>query len=101
MTRLVVAAEAEADTVAILDYLECEAGAAVAWEYGRRFEQSIERLVTMPGSGAPRPVLGEHVRIGIVAPYVLIYEYVRETDVLTLLRILHGRRNLARILSRS
>lgn len=57
MTRLVVAAEAESDTAAILSYLEREAGGAVAREYGRRLERTIDRLVSMPGSGAPRPAL--------------------------------------------
>jgi toxin ParE1/3/4 len=100
MTRLVVAAEAESDTATILSYLEREAGVAIALQYGQRFEQTIDRLVSMPDSGAPRPALGARVRIGVVAPYVLIYEYSREDDTLTLLRILHGRRHLARILSR-
>jgi plasmid stabilization system protein ParE len=67
MTRLVVAADAESDTAAILSYLEREAGAAVAREYGLRFEATVDRLLSMPGSGAPRPVLGDNIRIGIVA----------------------------------
>jgi len=98
MTRLVVAAEAEVDTTAILSYLQHSAGSSVASDYGFRIFQTIERIVEMPSSGAPRPVLGEGVRIGIVSPYVLIYQYSGDRDEVTLLRILHGRRNINRIL---
>jgi toxin ParE1/3/4 len=98
MTRLVVAAEAETDTTAIISYLERNAGALVAAEYGMRFIHAIDRIVEMPSSGALRPSLGERVRIGIVSPYIVIYEYDRLRDEVTLLRILHGRRNISRIM---
>ncbi len=101
MTRLVVTADAEADTSEILAYLAREAGHLVAENYGRRFRMTIERLVGMPGTGAPRPALGPNARIAVVYPYALIYDYAREDDTLTLLRILHGRRNVTRdLLSR-
>jgi len=96
MTRLVVTVDAEADTHDILVYLEQQAGASVAADYGRRFGRTIERLVSMPETGAPRPSLGPNARIAVVFPYILIYDYVRADDTLTLLRILHGRRNISR-----
>jgi toxin ParE1/3/4 len=96
MTRLFVTADAEADTSEILAYLAREAGHLVAEDYGGRFRTTIERLVVMPETGAPRPALGPNARIAIVYPYVLIYDYTREDDTLTLLRILHGRRNVIR-----
>jgi toxin ParE1/3/4 len=94
MTRLVVTADAEADTTDILDHLEREAGRRISEQYGRRFYRTIERLVDVPQSGAPRPALEPDIRIAIVSPYVLIYEYRPSDDTLTLLRILHGRRNI-------
>jgi toxin ParE1/3/4 len=100
MTRLVVTRPAEADTFEILAYLEREAGPRVAADYGRRFRQTIERLVDLPESGAPRPSLGAHTRIAVVWPYVLIYDYIRRDDTLHFLRILHGRRNITRRLLR-
>jgi plasmid stabilization system protein ParE len=100
MTLLVVAAEATSDTTTIIDYLERNAGAAVASEYGQRFVQTTERIVDMPLSGSPRPALGDRVRIGVVAPYVLVYEYDAVRDEVTLLRVLHGRRNVSRLLTR-
>jgi toxin ParE1/3/4 len=100
MTQLVVTADAEADTRDILSYLEREAGSAIAADYADRFRSTLEHLVDFPEIGAPRPNLGRHVRIGIVSPYVLIYEFAREYDTLTLLRILHGKRNIPRELRR-
>jgi plasmid stabilization system protein ParE len=96
MTRLVVTANAENDTTAILAYLEREAGPRVAAEYGSRFRRTIERLLALPSSGAPRSSLGSNARIAVVFPYVLIYDYTEEEDIVTLLRILHGRRNITR-----
>ncbi len=100
MTLLVVTADAEADTRDILAYLEREAGSPIAADYGRRFGRTIERLVRMPETGAPRPSLGSRARIAIVFPYILIYDYTPDDDTLTLLRILHGRRNISHDLLR-
>ena len=94
MTRLVVAAEAEADTDDILIYLEREASPRIAEAFGRRFRTAIERFVDLPESGSPRPALGRDIRISIVFPYILIYRYSSQDDTVTLLRILHGRRNI-------
>jgi len=94
MTRLLVTADAEADTSDILYYVAREAGQRIAEEYGRRFYRTIERLVDLPQSGSPRPVLGPNVRIAVVSPYVLIYEYISADDTVILLRILHGHRNI-------
>jgi toxin ParE1/3/4 len=94
MTRLVVTADAETDTVEILDHLEREASPRIAEEFGRRFRKAIERFVDLPEAGPPRPALGKDIRIAIVFPYILIYEYVPQGDTVTLLRIVHGRRNI-------
>jgi toxin ParE1/3/4 len=96
MTRLVVTADADVDTGEILDYLTREAGWRVADEYGQRFREALERVVEMPESGAPRQALGPETHIAVVYPYVLIYDYSHEIDTVTLLRVLHGRRNITR-----
>jgi len=100
MTRLVVTADAAADTDDILSYLTQEAGSQVAEKYAGQFRMTIQRLLGWPESGAPRPHVGEAVRITVVSPYVLIYEYSRGDDILVLLRILHGRRNITERLLR-
>ena len=96
MTRLIVAREAETDRDAILDYLEREAGIRTAAAYGERFAASIERLLDFPALGTPRPALGVDARVIIVYPYILIYDFSEASDTITLLRMLHGRRNITR-----
>lgn len=95
MTRLVVTADAEADTTEILAYLQRKAGAPLAERYARRFLAAAQRIVEMPQSGAPRPALGPQSRCVIVPPYVLIYDYDAAEDLLVLLRILDGRRKIS------
>jgi len=94
MTRLTVTADAERDTGYILSYLARKAGHEIAERYANQFRATIECLLHWPENGALRPQLGEAVRIAVVSPNVLIYEYSRSGDTLTLLRILHGRRNI-------
>jgi toxin ParE1/3/4 len=96
MTSLIVAADADADFDDIFAYLRREAGTRVAVDYGLRFNTTLQRLLKFPESGAPRPMLGQTVRVAVVSPYILIYEYVPEDDVMLLLRVLHERRNIAR-----
>src|SRR3954465_5622898 len=79
-----------------LEYLEREAGSRIAEDYGRRFRAAIVRFVDLPETGARRPALGQNVRIAIVYPYIFVYEYTPREDVVTLLRVLHGRRNITR-----
>ena len=100
MTRLAVTSDAEADLNEILDYLHREASSRIAADYGDRFRHYIERLIEFPGIGSPRPALGPHTRVGLVAPYLLVYDYSTPDDTLTLLRILHGKRDVARLLLR-
>jgi len=96
MTRLVVAANAETDFDTIITYLQREAGTRVADAYDRRICNAIERLVDFPESGSPRPTLGLDVRITVISPYILIHEYARANETITLLRILHCKRDITR-----
>jgi toxin ParE1/3/4 len=96
MTRLVVTTDAEADISDVLNYLHGEAGATVANAYGRKFATTIGRLIEFPGIGAPRPALGKDARISVVWPYVLVYDFTPDDDTLTLLRVVHGKRNITR-----
>ena len=95
MTRFVLAPEAEFDIAAILNYLKDEAGLPTAEYYRRRILHTIGRLRAFPGSGAPRPAFGAFTRIAVVHPYVLFYDYVPSDDLLTLLRVLHGKSDVA------
>lgn len=94
MADLVVTELAAGDIAAILLYLAREAGIATAERYARAFDTLYERLTDFPAIGSLRPSLGEDVRICIVSPYIVIYDYAPATNTVTILRVVHGRRNI-------
>jgi toxin ParE1/3/4 len=98
MARLTVSPQAEFDAVRIVDRLSKEAGADVARRYRQGFEDLFARFARFPESGAPRPSLGQRIRMGVVSPYVVIYEL--EPDHVMVLRIVDGRRRITRRLVR-
>lgn len=95
MTRVVITALADADMEGILAWLAGKAGNTAASRYAASFERLFERLAIHPAAGAPRPVLGASIRIGIVAPYIVIYQLIRTDNVVVILRVVHGRRKIA------
>ena len=100
MAQLVIAATADADTDGILADLATKAGRHTASRYLDRFEKLYDRLAEHPASGPRRPALGPHARIGIVASYVVVYEHSEADDIVTVLRIVHGRRKISGALLR-
>ncbi len=96
MARVVLTASADADTAFILADLAAKVGANVAERYDKDFDALYRRLERFPESGSPRPALGQLVRIGIVSPYNIIHEYIEADGVVTVMRILHGRRRITR-----
>jgi toxin ParE1/3/4 len=94
MTRIVIAATADADTDAILTSLAARAGRRTAARYHDLFERLYDHLTYHPASLPRRPALGSRIRIGIVAPFIVIYEYDEANDTVTVLRIVHGRRKI-------
>jgi toxin ParE1/3/4 len=93
MARVLVSSTADADTAEILAYLAEKAGRNTAAKYNALFERLYDSLADHPDSGPPRPALGPNIRIGIVPPYIVIYEHA-PTGVVTILRVLHGRRRI-------
>ncbi|HEY5225999.1 MAG TPA: type II toxin-antitoxin system RelE/ParE family toxin [Methylovirgula sp.] len=100
MVRIVVTALADADVADILADLNSEAGSVTAERFNARFERLYERLADHPDSGPLRPILGSHIRIGVVFPYIVIYRHVEGADTVSLIRVLHGRRRFTRKLLR-
>ncbi len=101
ISRLVFTALADADSAEIFAYLFASAGSKTALRYDAAFETLYDRLALFPESGAPRPALGEYIRVGIVSPFVVVYRYVPDEDMLTVLRIVDGRRRISgRLLTR-
>lgn len=95
MARLRISVQAETDAAAIVAILHEQAGAQVAIRYRLEFETLFERLIMFPRSGVRRPSLGRHTRIGVVSPYVVLYEF-GANDEATILRIVDGRRRITR-----
>lgn len=100
MARVVITSSADADTAHIITDLGAKAGANVADRYDADLDMIYDRLASHPQSGAPRPALGAHVRICVVSPYVVIYEYIETNDTVMIMRIAHGRRKITRKFAR-
>ncbi len=96
MPRVVITDPADADSTEIIRDLTAKAGELVADRYEAEFDALYQRLATFPESGSPRPALGRLVRIGLVSPYNVIYEYVEAGDAVTIMRIVHGRHRITR-----
>ena len=94
MARVVITATADADSAAILEYLNVKAGQPTVVKYRALFRRLYARLADHPDSGAPRPALGPGIRIGIVSPYIVFYRHIEAADTIIVLRILHGRRRI-------
>lgn len=100
MIRIVLSREAQGDSDAILSSLTRHAGVKFAALYARRFDRLYALLADHPDSGPARPRLGSKVRIGIVHPYLVLYEHDQSVGCLTVMRIVHGRRRITRRLLR-
>jgi toxin ParE1/3/4 len=98
MARVIVAERAKRDVRRIISDLYERAGYRVATRYANEFKAAYRRLSHVPAGGPPRPALGPKTRIAIVLPYIVIYDH--EDDAVTVLRVLHGRRNITRDLIR-
>jgi toxin ParE1/3/4 len=96
MARVVVSTVAQADTATRLRDLAAKAGWSVAADYAASFEALYDRLTAHPDSGAPCPAYGRHGRIGPVWPYVLAYRNVPDSDLVGVIRVLHGSRRISR-----
>jgi hypothetical protein len=94
MTQLVVTADAQTDTFAVLADLEAKAGAPVVMR-GTFVLQSNASLRCCRAA-RPRPALGADARCVIVPPYLLIYDYALGENAVVLLRVLRGRRRITR-----
>ncbi len=94
MAQVLLTSPADADIGGIIAYLACKAGNTLAARYVASFEKLFNRLADYPDSGPLRPALGPQVRISIVAPYIVIYEYDAAGDTVIVLRIIHGRRQI-------
>lgn len=96
MARLLITDPADADSIAIISDLTTKAGELVADRYDAEFDALYRRLEAFPESGSPRAKLGRFVRIGLVSPYVVVYRHIPDDDLVAIVHIPHGRRQITR-----
>jgi plasmid stabilization system protein ParE len=85
---------ARSDFDDIVDYLSRMAEPGVAPRYARNIRAAINRLVDFPYIGSPRPRFGRNIRVSGVPPYLIIYDPDSYEEILHVIRILHGSRNV-------
>jgi plasmid stabilization system protein ParE len=90
--RLSNAARADFDD--IIDHLVVVAGSRIAREYAENIRASMNRLADFPGIGTPRRALGRRTRIVSVEPYAILYDGGPKSELVHVLRILHGHMNM-------
>jgi toxin ParE1/3/4 len=69
---------------------------AAAERYATRFADRADFLSRFPEAGRPRPEIAPDVRGTLVKPYVIFYRF--RQDTVHILRILHRRLDLRRIM---
>ncbi len=92
MTRVRKSSDAEEDLIEIWLYI-ADHNPRAADRLLDQFEKRWELLATQPHSGAPREDLGAGLRQVVVGEYLSIYRI--EKGTVEILRVLHGRRNIA------
>jgi len=94
MTRIRISSDAADDADDILAFLKAVSGTRTAERYRNQFQKKIADLQRWPEVAPLWPALGPETRIVVVKPYLLIYDYNRFDDLVSILRIVHGRRNV-------
>ncbi len=80
---------------AILEYLQ-RTNPAAAQRYATDFYDKARALARFPEMGHLRPEIAPNLRSTLVWPYVIFYRV--NGDMVQIVRILHGKRDLRRIM---
>jgi plasmid stabilization system protein ParE len=94
MKPVEIAWRAERDFLEITRYIGRD-GLEVAERFGDRIDSILDALAENPKLGRVRNDLGRHLRSIPEGNYLIFYR--ERADRITILRILHGRRDLHRI----
>jgi plasmid stabilization system protein ParE len=90
---LVIAAQAEADIVAILEYTEKNWGSKQAGRYAAVLQKGLERLIHNTQLGRPRPDISPLHYSLVIEKYTAIYRLTKTTVEVS--RIVHHARDYA------
>ena len=97
MAQVVLAPQALADLEVISDYIVDKSGPIDAERFIGRMIATIRNLAGIPNaSGHPVPALGTGLRCHAFGRYNIYLKYDEASDVLNVVRVLHGRRRITR-----
>src|SRR5689334_9637752 len=98
MRKLQIRPKARADLLAIWDHIAAD-NVRAANKVIADLEEAIGGLPAVPGKGHSRAdISNPRYRCWIVHSYVIVYEY--DAAALTVVRVVHGRRNFRRLFRR-
>jgi toxin ParE1/3/4 len=89
--KIIVSDEADNDLLLIFSYLSQNSSQA-AELFASEIDRCLANVSAFPFSGSPRPRLGSDIRGIVVPPYLILYAV--RSDHITILRVLHGSRNI-------
>jgi len=95
VSRYVISAQAQSDLDDIWEYISKD-NLEAADRVRDALEKKMRELARLPGIGHPRPDVHPAYRFQRVYSYLIIY--LPDTRPLQIVRVLHGRRDLRRIL---
>ncbi len=94
MIEIVFSELADTNSHTIFEYLYENAGEKTALKYRAMFDKLYQNLEDFPDNGVSREKLGANVRVCFADPYIMFYTHVRADNIVKILRILHGRREV-------
>ena len=97
MPRLVVSDRAESDILAISVYIAEQSGKLRAIKAVERIRKTMDHLAFTPGIGRGRSYLEAGLKAFPFAPWTIVCSLLPDGDGINVVRVLHGRRNLAAI----
>jgi toxin ParE1/3/4 len=84
--------EAKSDLSKIAIYTLIQYGEQQMYTYKEQLKDEAERISKNPGLGTDRPELGAKLRSVVSGMHIIIYKI--DFDCLTILRIIHGNRDI-------
>jgi plasmid stabilization system protein ParE len=97
LPRILRSPEARQDLLDIWSYIAGGSTPAIADAFLARLYGALEMVAYAPQIGRERPELSGSPRSIAIRPYVVFYEPLREGDGILVWRVIHGARNLPRI----
>lgn len=100
MSGCIVSPEADIDIFEIWRYLFQRAGAEVANRVEAGIYETFEALARHPGLGHKRQDLTSRaVLFFALYSYMIVYRHTKRPEIVEIVRMLHGKRNVKKILA--